>query len=148
MPHDKNGNLLKEGDEVILRCKVISVYESETQCNVLVEAAERPDGEGYIPQITGNSRFYEKHEDVVITPDNDGAIIENKGLRKELDEIIQQAKGSHRKSRERSIVITKLQEAVMWLGMDLKELGTPNPYPNSRDTSNTKVDPTADGLKL
>lgn len=45
--------------------------------------------------------------------------------------------------------ITKLQEAVMWLGMDLKRLGTPNPYPSSKDPSTgTKIEPTADGLKL
>jgi hypothetical protein len=52
-------------------------------------------------------------------------------------------------SRERSLAITKLQEAVMWLGMDLKRLGTENPYPSSKDPSTgTKIEPTADGLKL
>ena len=57
-------------------------------------------------------------------------------------------------TRERSLAITKLQEAVMWLGMDLKRIGdanpgyVENPYPNSKDPSTTKIDPTADGLKL
>ena len=57
-------------------------------------------------------------------------------------------------TRERSMAITKLQEAVMWLGMDLKRIGdanpgyVENPYPNSKDPSTTKIDPTADGLKL
>ena len=51
-------------------------------------------------------------------------------------------------SRERSLAITKLQEAVMWLGMDLKCLNETNPYPNSKDPSNVKIEPTADGLKL
>ena len=52
-------------------------------------------------------------------------------------------------SRERSLTITKLQEAVMWLGMDLKRLGTPNPYPSSKDPSTgTAIEPTADGLKF
>lgn len=61
---------------------------------------------------------------------------------------------SIRMSRERSLALTKLQEAVMWLGMDLKAIndeapGTvENPYPNSKDPSNTVIDPTADGLKL
>ena len=43
----------------------------------------------------------------------------------------------------------------MWLGMDLKRIneanpgsGVGNPYPNSKDPSNTKIEPTADGLKL
>ena len=37
----------------------------------------------------------------------------------------------------------------MWLGMDLKRLGTDNPYPSSKDPSTgTVIEPTADGLKL
>ena len=61
---------------------------------------------------------------------------------------MQKVKDSPRKSRERSLVITKLQEAIMWLGMDLKDLGAANPYPNSYKPENTIVEPTADGLKL
>ena len=74
-------------------------------------------------------------------------IVENKQLRKDTDDIIQRIK-SLPPSRERSLAITKLQEGVMWLGMDLKRLGTPNPYPNSKDPSNTNIEPTADNLKL
>ena len=74
-------------------------------------------------------------------------VIEDKQLRKDTDAIIQRVK-DYPASRERSIAITKLQEAVMWLGMDLKRLNEPNPYPNSKDPSNTKIEPTADGLKL
>lgn len=61
MPHDKNGTRLEVGDEVILRCRITEISEGvETACNVTAEAIERPDGEGYIPTIAGNSRFYEK----------------------------------------------------------------------------------------
>lgn len=74
-------------------------------------------------------------------------IVNTKQLRKDIDEIIQQVRELD-SSRETSIVITKLQEAVMWLGMNLKRLGAINPYPNSRDTNNTIVDPTADNLKF
>jgi len=75
-------------------------------------------------------------------------IVANKQLRKDLDEKIQEVR-SLPPSRERSICITKLQEAVMWLGMDLKRLNAPNPYPNSKDPSTgDKIEPTADGLKL
>lgn len=70
----------------------------------------------------------------------DNAIVENKELRVELDSILQKVKTSPRESRERSIVITKLQEAIMWLGMDLKELGDENHYPNSYNPNNTIVD--------
>lgn len=77
----------------------------------------------------------------------EGEVIENKQLRKDIDEKIQRVKYLPA-SRERSIAVTKLQEAVMWLGMDLKRLNEPNPYPNSKDPSNTKIEPTADGLKL
>ena len=75
-------------------------------------------------------------------------ITENKRLRKELDERIQVVKKLP-VTRERSITITKLQEAVMWLGMDLKRLGEQNPYPSSKDPSTgTVIEPTSDGLQL
>jgi len=76
-----------------------------------------------------------------------------KQLRKDIDENIQRTKNLHG-SRERSLAVTKLQEAVMWLGMDLKRIGeenpglVQNPYPNSKDPTTTKIDPTADSLKL
>ena len=77
---------------------------------------------------------------------NEG-IRSDKKLRKDLDPILQRLKNLP-KSRERSLAITKLQEAIMWLGMDLKLLGDANPYPNSRNPENTIVDKTADNLKL
>lgn len=62
MPHDRAGNKLNIGDEVILRCRITAINsESETQCNVTAEAIERPEGEGYIPVLVGNSKFYEKY---------------------------------------------------------------------------------------
>lgn len=80
-------------------------------------------------------------------------IIANKELRRDTDAIIQRVK-SLPPSRERSITITKLQEGVMWLGMDLKRINesnpgaVENPYPNSKDPTNTKIEPTADGLRM
>lgn len=75
-------------------------------------------------------------------------IVANKALRKVIDSIIQEVKDLPA-SRERSLAITKLQEAVMWLGMDLKRLGNENPYPSSKDPSTgSRIEPTADGLKL
>ena len=71
-----------------------------------------------------------------------------KQLRKDIDDVIQRVKTLD-DCREVSICITKLQEAVMWLGMDLKRIGDVNPYPNSKDPSTgTKIDPTADNLKF
>lgn len=97
----------------------------------------------------------------------EAAITDDKTLRRDIDAIIQRLREKAsplrpnepavlgwRCSRERSLAITKLQEAVMWLGMDLKAINDENPgaqenpYPNSKDPSNTKIDPTADGLKL
>lgn len=90
------------------------------------------------------------------------AIAQTKQLRKELDTVLQNLRRDSdknytgerapdhpvRSSRERSIAITKIQEAIMWLGMDLKDLGTPNPYPQSYNPSSATIEPTADGLKL
>ena len=71
-----------------------------------------------------------------------------KQLRKDIDDVIQRVKTLD-SCREVSICITKLQEAVMWLGMDLKRIGDINPYPNSKDPSTgTKIDTTADNLKF
>lgn len=79
---------------------------------------------------------------------HDARVIEVKQLRCDIDPLIQRVRALQPGSRECSLVITKLQEAVMWLGMELKRLGEANPYPNSRDTSNAIVDPTAQNLKL
>ena len=75
-------------------------------------------------------------------------VVANKQLRKDIDEKIQEIKNLP-PSRERSLAITKLQEGVMWLGLDLKRLNEENPYPSSKDpSSGDKIEPTADGLKL
>ena len=70
-----------------------------------------------------------------------------KQCRKDIDEIIQKVRKLD-SCRETSLAITKLQEAVMWLGMDLKRLNEPNPYPESKDPTSMRIDPTADGLKM
>ena len=70
-----------------------------------------------------------------------------KELRVQLDGILQLMKGRPT-SRECSLAITKLQESIMWLGMELKRLGEANPYPDSYNPENEIVNPTADGLKL
>ena len=75
-------------------------------------------------------------------------IVNIKQLRKDIDDIIQRVCNLKR-CRETSLSITKLEEAVMWLGMDLKRLNQPNPYPSSKDSSTgSKIEPTADGLKF
>lgn len=75
----------------------------------------------------------------------------DKALRKELDESLQKLKAAMDEecySSERTIAYQKIQEAIMWLGMDLKRIGTPDPYPESKDPSSLKIEPTADGLKM
>lgn len=79
------------------------------------------------------------------TPDQE--IMVDKALRRDLDVQLQILKHLS-PSRERSLAVTKLQEAIMWLGMDLKRLGPENPYPQSYNPTNAIVEPTADGLKL
>lgn len=71
-----------------------------------------------------------------------------KELRQLGDKLIQEVKELDH-SRETSLTITKFQEGVMWLGMELKRINEPNPYPNSKDPGTGNViDKTADGLKL
>jgi hypothetical protein len=90
------------------------------------------------------------------------AVITSKGFRKRLDDLLQEMK-SHRSNMiasndyaddkgesiaQHTISIRDLESAIMRQGMTLKAIGNENPYPNSKDISNTVVDPTADGLKL
>lgn len=93
---------------------------------------------------------FKEHEELVVRA---------KELRVSLDERLQQLKEFRNSimpwglqvadaARHASISITAVEDAIMRLGMVLKELGTPNPYPNSYKPENTIVDPTADGLKL
>jgi hypothetical protein len=80
----------------------------------------------------------------------------SKELRRDLDVQLQKLKHASRSSQERFEAICKLQEAIMWLGMDLKAISEgmpdaerpPTPYPKSYDPSSPAVEPTADGLKL
>lgn len=44
--------------------------------------------------------------------------------------------------------IRDLESCIMRQGMALKYIGTPNPYPNSKNPENTLVEPTADRLKM
>lgn len=74
-------------------------------------------------------------------------IIADKECRVAIDVVLQKVKALP-ESRERSLSITKLQEGIMWLGMDLKRLNAENPYPDSMNPNNTKVEPTADGMKM
>jgi hypothetical protein len=80
------------------------------------------------------------------------AVADTKRTRQELDRVLQnlrlRCQATSRISRERNLAITKIQEAIMWLGMDLKDLNEPNPYPESYNPSSPKIEPTADGLKL
>lgn len=41
-----------------------------------------------------------------------------------------------------------LESAIMRQGMVLKNIGNPDPYPESRNPASPVVEPTADGLKL
>ena len=91
-------------------------------------------------------------------------VAQTKQWRKDLDEVLQKIREgctrgpdvmeAVRSSRERSVAITKLQEAIMWLGMDLKAMredgveGVENPYPQSYNPDSPKIEPTSDGLKL
>jgi len=108
-----------------------------------------------------------------MNPDIEQQIADTKQLRQNIDHLLQGLKNvttldpsvtgpdgkpaqpmGYRASRERSLAITKLQEAVMWLGMDLKAIGeenpgyVANPYPSSKDPSTPTIEPTADGLKM
>lgn len=93
-------------------------------------------------------------ESITAEPAHFAEIRNTKRFRADLDNTLQSLKGCERKSRERSIAVTKIQEAIMWLGMDLKAINEENPgacanpYPQSYNPESPVIEPTADGLKL
>lgn len=70
-----------------------------------------------------------------------------KQCRRQIDIVLQQVKELD-SCRETDICIIKLQEAIMWLGMDLKRLNEKNPYPESMNPDSMRIEPTADNLKF
>ena len=94
----------------------------------------------------------------------DQSIIAAKTFRKEADELLQRMKEHKTRMREylavgacddpseviaqHTLSIRDLESCIMRQGMALKYIGNPNPYPNSKDPSNTTVEPTADNLKM
>lgn len=79
---------------------------------------------------------------------SDRNVREVKEWRRDLDATLQRIKNSIPSSREKSLTITKIQEGIMWLGMELKRMNEPNPYPQSYNPDSPRIEPTADGLKL
>ena len=95
-------------------------------------------------------------------------IAETKRLRRDLDALLQQVK-DHKayiadpQFREAhtadcldlgeaiaqiTISTREIESGIMRLGMTLKHIGAPNPYPESKNPDSTTVEPTADGIKL
>ena len=66
-----------------------------------------------------------------------------KNLRVNIDEVFQRI-NSVPKSRETALAYTSAQLSKMWLGKVLQYYGVANPYPNSKDSSNITIEPTAD----
>lgn len=83
--------------------------------------------------------------------DIEAIIADTKTFRRDLDKVLQRIKNvattdasvtdlsgkpaqpvDYRDSRERSLAIVKLQEAIMWLGMDLKAITEENPQPEGQ----------------
>jgi hypothetical protein len=90
-----------------------------------------------------------------------------KQFRKDADELLQRMKDHNNQLKDlmgapppvileeggeviaqHTLSIRDLESCIMRQGMTLKYIGAPNPYPNSKDPSNTVVEPTADGLKM
>lgn len=136
----------------------VELAKSIVEFSPEIKEAEGVIGTAYVKGATDMLEAIEKNHYIVeatrVTETNmndmthEDEVMFNKDMRKQIDEILQMVKLAP-SSSERSLSITKLQEAIMWLGMDLKRLNEPNPYPSSKDPSTgSKIEPTADGLKM
>lgn len=72
-------------------------------------------------------------------------VLETNQFRTDLDLQLMGLKNSFRQSPERQIAIRKIQEAIMWLGVDLEDMFKYNPLPNSYNPQSNTMEPT-DGL--
>lgn len=90
--------------------------------------------------------IYDKKEGLLYEA-KEKEILETKRLRKKLDDVLQEIKKLNQ-TEGISLSIIKIKEAVMWLGIHLKELDTEDPYPTSKDDTNLTIHPTADNLKF
>lgn len=79
--------------------------------------------------------------------ENSRTIAETKQFRKSLDEQLVLLNSAKRKSRSRSLAITKIEEAIFWLGADLNEMfkageaSLKTPYPESKNPNNAIIEP-------
>lgn len=81
-------------------------------------------------------------------PDKAAETATVKSFRQQLDATLQQMKAGG-STRERALAITKVQEAIMWLGMDLKRINDGvSCYPGSYDPKDPTIHAPADGLKM
>lgn len=70
-------------------------------------------------------------------------ILEDKAICRALTDLDTLLATSPVKSANRMLAFRHIEDASMRLGKDLQECAEPNPYPNSKDTSNVTVDATA-----
>lgn len=94
--------------------------------------------------------------------ERDFLVQEAKQERKDLDGVLQRMKAevealkaspdaceNHGEAIANQILsVRDTESAIMRLGMVLKNVGNPNPYPQSYNPESKVVEPTADGLKL
>ena len=89
-------------------------------------------------------------------------IVQSKKWRKTFDGILQEMKDQQRSEHERhdsgrhlAIAITELENVIMRLGKRMQEIDktnpseqSKNPYPQSYNPDNARVDPQPEGLKI
>lgn len=144
---------------------VITLLEASLQVMAINEPINRREGNTAQADLEAETAAEIRHALTLLADEKPRDTVgDTKRFRKDLDGVLQRLKISSdpknphqyaRSSRERSLAVTKLQEAIMWLGMDLKAINeespseeTANPYPQSYNPESPVIEPTADGLKL
>lgn len=65
VPHDTKGRQLNNGDEVLIRFKVVSVFDTSDgyrDCNLNLQAIDPTEDKLYCPFLTCNTRLVDKVE--------------------------------------------------------------------------------------
>lgn len=69
-----------------------------------------------------------------------------KAIRRNIDHLMQESKKVST-NREMALAYTHMQRGTMWLGLVLAAIGTANPYPDSTNIENKKIEDRADQAK-
>lgn len=129
-----------------LRDKIVEYHGGDNYLRWSLENWTQEDADKRLKFLITNKM---KTTDFTTKETVDDMIKDVKQLRVNIDKNIQEVRDLEISVgiAEKTLALRKLQEAKMWLGQCLAELGAATPYPHADNPANARVEPTADTYK-